>query len=506
MIKDGRYQIGRFYFQLLGKHNDEFRQGQMVHPKKDDLYYNSRLFTVYHELIHYLQDLSLGICMQSDYMMDESMGILFNHLRGNRTQINFLNHTQCNELDAFRMAKESYLNSQQIVEKRESIKFNFSQHSDTDFELSSLNLIETSACIRTLFSICSALNDPNDHSTNSYLNDFVKELKLAPELMSDEYASAYEIFIKTIVEQVYKKQPEERIFPFDYLNSKEYRKFIDINFLILSQIALDIPPYGCCHILDENSTYPDECYSPNLRFKRIIELIVKKGRFPDFDQVRYNNFYEQLFDYIADELNWPNYKITNIEWKLFLLFLRDETGIHSAGYRYRSRYEKLSSPYNFIIYDNPYNILGKTMAPLFYLSDSGFTIQRFIGEGPGSFYFPFTFDEMPLTTFLSPPFKKWKSVNGPANIEEEFDKHIIFGQEMLFRILEREFQYSVFEGKKLLCPLSRGACKNAEGNCKNITSFREKNINNCYFKSIFNNTLQIPMDNLFWEDMDEQST
>lgn len=513
----GNYRMGLFYSSSMsgipydipgvgGGFSSYLSSALGLGVSKDNIPETIRIVTLLHESIHYIQDLSSGMLINRDLMLDELAEIQYQYLRNISKNEEILLPIITNKRFHEKISKQAI----SVIEEKYlflDTLFNGVCTVDTHgifdlpaiIEINTKSLLEGIACIKTLLLLPSRIKQKEDLE---YLKKIKEDISILPDSLPEVYSTAYKYFCEAIGSWFFEdKKWKERDWPYDTISPSEI-KFLDMAFIHIAEIALHIPPFE--YIIEMMDEYDIECFIPSIRFVKMINEIIKYRGFPDLISNDLNSYHGELFDWFAEKLGWPNYLETQGGWEVYQKYLRDQVrGTMSDGYRYRIILERSLRSKNYL-YGDPQQILMSQTIPTFHSTPTGFKIFQNIPnilnpkEEIGNFFVE-PWDYMLFSG------KKWINTkqennleNNAENITQEMLRWPDFLQEVIFRSMCRSFQNAIYNDTFLTCPWSEGTCSYKNLKCEKIKSLKDLPIIKCALREYIKNMRLIDY-NFIWK-------
>ncbi len=521
----GRYRPGRFYSESFSGipyeidisiptsvgRNDSFNP---YCPDPGGPLKTLRIAVFLHETAHFVHDMSLGACMEIDYLTDAAIGAFLQILHmiphGEPFRCPILGGQVRNRLKVV----EGISAPLAFLEEREALasallskpcdlpEFAFAvnpifRNFPTELdELSGLSLLEGLVAVKTLVAMTLRVKDEDDAA---YLQEMKDNIPLLPERLPPIYNIARRFFDWTIggMLGISTKYYGDA---WPHLYSSSPRSISDEGFLYLTDMALHIPPfeYSVNRIRKGVNRWDD--FIPVNRFVREIDALLRKGSFPPLeDPSSPNQFYRTVFDFVAEELGWPSYEETNHAWIAKLNRYKQERQEAADGYRLRMLVEKHLRPSDIVVSDCVEACVSQFI-PILHLTPAG--LKRLGGFATESkqVYLPFEEPDMAPYYVMRRNLALWKDAPPDATIDvlpAEFGNQELFRQEIVYRIVARELKDAVLYGSKFSCPFAGLGCEVASGICGGATRLDAVPAEGCGLR-FYAEQKQITLSQLCW--------
>ena len=499
----GRYKTGRFYSESFSGVPYE---SDLLKPKgvgRQDywapfdkvpggLQKTMRLIVLLHETSHYVHDLSLGTCLDIDYLVDQSNAILNDITR------KLLSHGSMIQCPLLALpSRQQWLQNRKLASAFERIEeieahvaklmagspglaqyctslspsFLNVQH---DLEaLSGLSLIEGLVATKTLVNLTDRIENEYDLE---YLYESKRSLPILPEMLPPIYNVARKIFDETIgVMLLDGATYTDDEWPKGYAQSPRFLS--DIGFIYLADIALHIPPFEIAARLIKTGKNTPEDFIPAYRFCKAIASLIRNGGFPDSSSSNALLFYNQLYDWFAEdkELHWPTIRKTNEAWKVKLAIFKQKRKESADGYRFRVLVERDQRPHSIVMGD-PLGACWGQFVPVFHLTPNGFKTLRVYSVEDRWIMTPVEIPDMAVNEFFYAKYGAWKNMPaawrwGDIKVLTSENNHVdSLRQEVIYRSLWKEKYLAMLHEKHLSCPFAQKGCSVAVASCKEITN------------------------------------
>ncbi len=449
-----------------------------------------RIAVFLHETAHFLHDMSLGTCMEFDYLADGALVAL----------LQVLHMIPDGELFCCPIHKEQVWNRLKKVkdisapldflEERETLakKLLFRPHNFPQFacninpvfrnfpaeleQLSGLSLLEGLVAVKTAIAMTLRIKDEDDITYLTNLKN-ASSVPLLPERLPIIYNIARRLFDGTIGEMLgISTKYYEDAWPRNYRSSN--RAISDEGFIYLADMALHIPPFEHSMNRIQKGINQWEDFTPANRFVREIDTLLKKRGFPPLeDPSSPNQFYKTVFDFVAKELGWPSYEETNHAWIAKLNHYKKARQEATDGYRLRMVVEKHLRPSDIAVADCV-DACVRQFVPIFHLTPAGLKKLGGFATENNRMFLPFEEQDMAPYYHMRKNLPLWKDAPKDATIDilpAEFGNQDLFRQEIVYRITSLELKNAILYGNHFTCPFAGLGCKVASKNCQTITRF-----------------------------------
>ena len=445
-----------------------------------------RIIVLLHETAHLVHDLSLGACMEVDYLTDKGLGafleilhripatdpILCPILKGKGR--NHLKQTQ-GVVQALTLLEDSESLANALLSHPSDLQ-QFAGHVNSVFtrfpnqleQISGQSLLEGIVAVKTLVSITLRIKNGDDIS---YLEGLKESTQLLPERLPTIYTAARKLFDGTIGEMLgISTKYYEDAWPRSYSSSP--RSISDEGFLYLADMALHIPPFEyLIKSIREGRNQLDD-FIPAKRFLREIDALLRKGYFPPIDDCTSSNqFYRTVFDFLAKELGWPSYEETNFAWLAKITAYKQARQEAVDGYRFRMLSEKHQRPSEIVMTD-AFDACMKQLIPIFHLTPIGLKKLGGFATESHRVYTPFEERDIGPYFAMARALPLWKDAPREATIDvlpAEWQNQDLFRQEIVYRIVARELKDAVLYDSHFKCPLAGLGCDVSLNECQSIT-------------------------------------
>jgi hypothetical protein len=463
-----------------------------------------RLIVLLHETSHYVHDLSLGMPIEIDHLLDQSDKYLVSAVRRLISKEGTIHcplvphryherwardkaiHKDLSSVEAIDASIGQLMGSQPNLPRDCTPLLPWFQDSQELLgSLSGFSLLESLVAVKTCLALFERIKGPAD---SAYLNEIKNEIPILPEKLPSVYNNPRRIFNQTIgVPLVGGAAIDEDDWPLDYLQSPRY--LLDTAFIYVADIALHIPPSHYTSRLIEAGKNTAEDFIPAYRFCKAISVLFKNGGFPGDNNSDPTKYYNELFDFIATEngLNWPSIKATNQAWQKMLAMLKLTRKEAADGYRYRMITERDLRPH-FIVMGSPLETCGGQFVPVYHLTPNGFKFLRlFIVEGRHTLV-PVEIPNMGADEFFYVKYPLWKNMPsewawGDKKVMlNEAGNAQLLGQEIIYRSLNRERHQAILHKDHLSCPFAKQGCSFAVAGCAHITDMSTLPLKRCVLR------------------------
>lgn len=491
----GAYKPGCFYSESFSgvPYENDFLSPRGVGRTDDKvpagLLKTMRLVVLLHESSHLVHDLSLGTCLDLDYLMDLSDGMLKAALRDlqplfgsgvrcpllaaeNRSQ--WLPDKKSNQAFTIIEHIEAYKN--RLIGRTPGLaRYAMNLHpvfrgleSSLD-ELSGLALLEGLVAAKTVSALASRAEDEADRA---YLRACRQSLHVLPESLPEVYRVARHIFDETVGRMLLQgRSYRQDDWPNAYSDSAGL--LCDIGFVYLADMALHIPPLDFQEVLIAKGKNTPDDFIPVKRFCRILATLLQWEHFP-MGNARANPefFYNELFDELAKEKAhcWPTIRETNDAWKQYLAQFKATRREAADGYRFRMLVEREKRPHSIIMGDS-LSACWSQFIPVFHLTPTGFKTLRVYIAGDSWYVIPVEIPDMAVNAFFYKDYTLWKDMPDEVKVEDwdfDLDNAQLLRQEVIYRTLCRNLYNALLYKKSLTCPFAEQGCETAQPGCKQI--------------------------------------
>jgi hypothetical protein len=450
-----------------------------------------RLIVLLHETSHLVHDLSLGTCMDADFLLDQSDALFKATLRD--MQYRVPGGVRCPILSAENrgqwLADAKWKDAFAAIERIEayenklvgctpglaryalSLSPAFQAVQDSLASLSGLALQEGLVATKTASTLAARVENGADRA---YLKANRESLRVLPESLPEVYQIAQRVFHDTVGRVLLRGRAYyQDAWPDD--SPLSLRRLSDIGFVYLADMALHIPPrvYQEERITTGRNSWED--FIPVMRFCRMIATLLRWGKFPMGD-TNPEFFYNELFDALAgDQVPcWPTINETNHAWKVQLAFLKVTRREATDGYRFRMLVEREKRPHSMIMGD-AMSACWSQLVPVFHLTRNGFkALQVFVIENRW-YIAPVETKDMAINEFFHADHPLWKDIPdgvrfGTGNFSDIHLNNVrLLRQEVIYRTFCRELYTALLCKNSLACPFALQGCPTAQPGCKNIT-------------------------------------
>jgi hypothetical protein len=468
-----------------------------------------RLIVLLHETSHLVHDLSLGMCLDYDYVLDQSNAVLIAAVRelsskgtircpllssDNRYQ--WLHdaelHQKFTEIEIMENALHRLLiHPPDLASYCVNLSPAFSRSQSNLEVLSGLSLLEGLVAAKTLTALTDRVEDEADVR---YLQENKDSLPILLETLPEVYSVARRVYDETIGVRLF----NGATFLDDQLprNHLQPPSLSEIGFVYIADIALHIPPSELTVKRIDIGRNAAEDFIPAYRFCKAIASIVRNGCFPPGDILNPGRYYNQLYDFFASdkELRWPTINETNSAWKLKLALFKKARREAADGYRFRMLVERDQKPHSIVMGD-PLIACGRQFIPVFHLTPNMFkTLQSYMVENRW-YVAPFEIPDMAADKFFWKDYELWKDIPAPGSLKDlagESDNQLLFRQEIVYRSLCRELYSAMLYKHSFSCPFAQGGCSVAVAGCQEITHLDDIPKSNCCLRGYLNQDKLMP--------------
>lgn len=451
-----------------------------------DVSKTAQIVSCLHETNHLIHDLYLGTYLNIDYMLDEAWNRsqqLFQTLKTKSSIPIPINQESLSTAE--RWLYEEIVAAHEKIENALSTAYPIYTSGEEDpTYLSGTDIIECVTVLKTMYGF-NQMIEKEEHV--AYINDIIEDVPLMFEQLPANYYAAYAFFEKHI-----------QLTPGYFGRNRHWHDFQtnsnfllnDTAFFIVSEVAFHVPPIYVIQELVRSGRNTEEDFLPVFRFARIVSLINRHPGFPPHDAANPIPFFGQFYNWVADNLGWPDFNNTEQDWHNYLMHFRETRGWMADGYKFRvyhSRYEVL----NTFFHRNPYSLFEQNALPLFVFTTNGLRSLRYFGSLV-SFY---PFDGFPVDWLPDRAVKKWENApqGSPANVVEELEKATSFLNEIITRTMNR-FLIKKIIGKEenAACPWCYQGCSSARPACQRLTTLKHVETNVCILKKYLESQLADP--------------
>lgn len=460
-----------------------------------------------HELVHYIQDLTMNACIADGFLTDFIKGCLvesskidgiefplpFNDSAKFDEVVNSLqSEDDKNTLITLKLLNDIYntifINSFED-ENFEKYGLNISDQERKKYRLTFKDLVESHAYHKGYWDyycrnqehnngceIIHSLTYKNNLYPYSYDNDIFSCENFRENIFYRKmYMMPYYLaLISFPIENIKKNYVNYCKLQIPYKYSSSIGNWIHALFLLIIETALSIP--GIEYIIKQVQEGKNmNEFSPSYRFFKILDTIKKNPDFL-FKSVEGEDYCITFFNYVAADNGWLNYDETNSTMIYSLQHrasLNDEVIVH---YQMNLWIEKNKDIKHFI-HKLPIHIINRYALPLLIQQDMGINIEFHMGN--------LIQDESTLTDFYTEYFrsdiKKYQCLEGSKDDKEIMSKiyHNCHGaiREIVNRLFAADLREAQTKNKEYRCPLANGGCQNRCGNCSSFKSFDQATVN-----------------------------
>lgn len=412
------------------------------------------MFTIYHEIVHLVQEFTLGSEILRDYLNDMIHGKFFAFLKM---------HEMVGKQLSLPLKQSNLLRNNEITTRLLTLlddiysKNIFIEIPDEKpVAIGTTEIVEAYAAAKSFYYIIQCEPDPYYYkNTNvSYFNDGLQ----------DKYRNAWHVFEKKVALD---KKPYDGG-PLNPLKSLDLKSF-----LLICDISLHIPVPAFDKCLQKNYKLP-EYNLPYERFRGILQTIEKNNGYPD--AVEGEDYYITLFDFIARRNGWPTFQETMDGWCSWIAERMVDGFMVSDGYRMIcANYKKEHA--NELLVAPPASFFCRTGIPVLvrYYGDehSLFEYVRLFGTNPVNVLSSKGFDPFvdPYNIMINPENRNdWSASDFIMEMHKSGAPWTvragnIFMREIICRIFSKEFYASVHKEKCFCCPLVDLHCETKKDNC-----------------------------------------
>jgi hypothetical protein len=438
-----------------------------------------RLVTLLHETEHYLQDLTLGTCIQHDRHTDAAGAHTFMAAR-------LLAERQ----ESVACPLDARLNSG--LEDEAAMHFDEARHAheqawtlvddgvwvqrfvdgagvpELPDGLSGRMLIEGLTAVRVAALVAARCHDEED---GRYVNAARRAVPMLPEDLPPLYRDARALFAAVLPVA---PDPAEAVaddaWPTGYFSSS--RGYLDTGFSILADIALHVPPAEVSESRIEDGVNTHWDFSPPYRFLFALAHFRTAGGFPDAAEpsAGYDGFYRQIFDDLAADpnLRWPTLEETDGAWLELIRMLKAHRRSASDGYRGRLLWSRHKRPALTSSAD-PIRTLVEQAVPVLHLTPTGLKVLQGVGGATQSVVAPFEYPGMDAMAFAKGQFAPWEDAPAQLTAAEAFEHQQrmlpSLLQEVVFRALFRALYRAILMEPVYRCPFAERGCAAARPEC-----------------------------------------
>lgn len=446
-----------------------------------------RLIILLHETSHLLHDLSLGVCMVLDSILDITSAMVLDCVKS----LSLEKEIQCPLLSDG--SSPRWVHTPQIstllrtVQEMESLVHGMIQEAvpltpditgilrtnrravgkDIPSHISGLWLLESLVATKTLLALVARVKDYDDAM---YLGSHKEELSILPEDLPPQYSSARELF-HAVFSQVlgFTVQPTSFYWPHDYAHS--LIRSADIFFIIVADMALHIPPY--LHMRDriEKGSNSWEDFHPGRRFSQALSTILRErtAALSHFAARKPN--YEALFDWIAMNQHpaWPTLQETNGMWKQLTGFMKLTRQEASDGYRFRTLVERHERWFDLVVGDSLLSC-WRLWIPVFHLTPTGMKVLCVKQIADRLHISQIETPNTEVFDIFHRNYGHWADASADNDISAQANNELSFRQEVIYRSICRELHRAWLYCSFMACPLAGKGCRAAMECCHKLTS------------------------------------
>jgi hypothetical protein len=427
-----------------------------------------RALTLLHETSHLVQDLNLGVAVESDLLLDEALGLLVHLLQSlrDRDEIRLpmarysadLGETAGEYLD---LVRDRANTARMLVD--DTVVVTFSDEPGVEYELSAAVLMEGLAAghaARALRTRCTT-DEELDHLAE--VGDLVQVL---PEQLGPPYDVARRLFVHALGWSVPSDGPA---WPRDTGSPAD---LVDVGSAFLADIACHIPPIEvvASRVRAGENAWPD--FLPGYRYLSALAAVRSAGGFPDAPPGGPDAFYPVLFDLVAQAHGWPSWEETSQAWLGKLAQLKQLRRSASDAFRFRLLVERSQKPAISLLAD-PLAQCWKQVVPVLHLTPNGVKILQGVLGAEQGLIIPFEQPLTPLEWLATTP-DPWEDLPAQVDFGTAMRAHSenampLFLQEVVSRTIGRSFQEAVVDGAAFSCPYARVGCRVATEGCAELT-------------------------------------
>ncbi|MDJ0798612.1 MAG: hypothetical protein QNJ51_17635 [Calothrix sp. MO_167.B12] len=486
----GLYHLGLLYSEAFSGLIYDFTDAlhQLFGVGINDPQSTIRIIALLHETSHFIHDLSLGTCLNIDFLLDEAAAITFSILSRSEIKdkivcplidtVEIPNHRKKENLNI--LIERQWLTeiplSQPTLLDTSSLSLDDDSGLPDKIALTGTHLLEGIVAVKTLIGLAQRAKSDEDLE---YLREWRSELPLLPDKLSSTYNLALRLFDALLGVRLTGVNPRKlRSWPDDAL-AYTPRRLLDIGFLYVSDIALHVPPVEIIAKRIELRQNNLMDFQPVPRFIKAMTILQEENGFPPAGEGKGKGFYEVLFDWLAVRAGWPGYRETQATWEAKLLSFREKRRSMSDGYRFRMLVQRREQSIDMLIND-AISACASQLVPLVHITPNGMKLLRFFGysndEGKAkhALSLPLDFSTIPVWELINFDAITWENVPENSSFEDalevEMPKAMTFLQEIVMRSMCRALQLAVLKENFLRCPWAKRGCHVALQECTNITN------------------------------------
>lgn len=477
----GRYFPGRLYSYSISGNLYEETLSLPFGVGRDDLPATSRLIALLHETSHYVHDLSLGTCLNSDFLLDEVAVGTFALLAAitqkrdvvcplteNRSAPSIVSEKERAALSAILEQNEQAempLHAPVLVDTS-SLRNNPMHQFGPETELTGTHLLEGIVTLKTLNGLAQRVRDREDVE---YLQEVAPDMLVLPEKLGPLYHLAQRLFDAQLGPTLGGRSPwKARSFPDDWFENN-LRHQADLGFLYLADIALHVPPFEVISRRVQSRQNTPRDFIPVVRFIEAMAVIKGNNGFPNGNG---GDFYPILFDWIAARKGWPGLEETQGAWEAKMLTLRDKLRRSmSDGYRFRMLVARRKNSASALIGEAKF-LCAEQMVPLAHLTSKGMKLLQMFVTAKDIVSVPYEYGELDVWNLMNAKGINWQDAPEKTTLQEaaklEMPRAKTFLQEIVMRSTCRSLQSAVLKQRSMKCPWSERGCHVAQPVCANI--------------------------------------
>jgi hypothetical protein len=430
-----------------------------------------RLVTLLHETAHYVQDLTLGTCIQHDRYSDVA-GVhtlmaarLLAAQRGRVGCPLAASHgLEGDAAEHLAEARHAHGRAWALVDEGADVhRFIDGLRSPQLHDgLSGRMLIEGLTAVRVAALLAGRCRDEDD---GRYLKAALRLVPMRPEDLPPLYREALELFTAVLP---LRADPAEAVgddaWPTGYFSSD--RGYRETAFSFLADVALHVPPAEVSAHRIEAGVNTAWDFSPPHRFVFGLVHLLRTGGLPDATDP--DGFYRRLFDELADALGWPTLEQTDGAWLELVGLLKAQRRSASDGYRARLLWSRHKRPALTSAAD-PFMTLFDQAVPVLHLTPTGLKLLRGVGGSGHTVVVPFELPGMDAMRFAAGRFAPWEDappqLTSAEAIEHQERMLPSFLQEVVFRALFRALYRAILSEPVYRCPFAERGCAAARPQC-----------------------------------------
>lgn len=520
----GQYHPGLLYSESFsGMFDEATLNGPTFGVGRDDIQATVRLIVLLHETSHYLHDLSLGTCLNSDFLLDEAAGVTWSLL----ASLTSAQEVVCPIVDFEWNTKD------QTQREREAVKFivereglaNFPRSQPTIVNVGSLaldpesgltdetvltgeHLLEGIVALKTMIGLAQRANNKKDRA---YLRGIAKDLPLLPDSLEATYHVALRLFDAMIGPLLAETNPRRlRSWPDDvYDTAENVRLLTDFGFLMVADIALHVPPTEVIFERVKSGRNEPLDFQPVPRFLKAMEVLRRHGGFPPAGEGGSQGFYQVLYDWLAEKLDWPSYDETQGGWEAKLAVFHEKRRLMSDRYRLRMVLERRKNSMS-VLFNEATFACALQAVPVIHLTPTGLKILRTIVTGKNVFSIPFESPTMSVWELWNleeavqdSTWQKLKEDSTSLDPYEAMGREILRAevllQEIMIRSMCRALQSAVLKENSLRCPWAERGCHVAQTKCKKIQRLSDVPHHECALRK-YAESRGINVNRVVWEN------